>query len=60
MADNFRDIFDKATKADLSNMSDSEMLDMFSYTIFPNCFLFPGISLPMVYRFRPDSSDHRN
>jgi hypothetical protein len=27
--------------------------------VFPNCFLFPGISLPMVYRFRPDPRDHR-
>ena len=35
------------------------MLDCFSYTLFPNTFLFPGISLPMVYRFRPDPDDHR-
>jgi hypothetical protein len=35
------------------------MLDCFSYTIFPNCYLFPGISLPMVYRFRPVKGDHR-
>ena len=32
---------------------------MLSYTIFPNLFVFPGISLPMVYRFRPDLRDHR-
>jgi hypothetical protein len=35
------------------------MLDCYSYTVFPNTFLFPGISLPMVYRFRPDKNDHR-
>ena len=35
------------------------MLDTYSYTIFPNLFLFPGISLPMIYRFRPDARDHR-
>jgi hypothetical protein len=40
-------------------VSDSELLDCFSYTVFPNTFLFPGISLPMVYRFRPDPRDHR-
>ena len=27
--------------------------------MFPNCFLFPGISLPMVYRFRPIPGNHR-
>lgn len=59
MADMFRGMFEKATNTDLSRVSDSELLDCFSYTIFPNCFLFPGISLPMVYRFRPDPRDFR-
>ena len=59
MADMFRTMFEKATNADLSSVSDSELLDCFSYTLFPNTFLFPGISLPMVYRFRPDPRDHR-
>ncbi len=59
MADMFRGMFEKATNADLSAVSDSEILDCFSYTVFPNCFLFPGISLPMVYRFRPNPKNHR-
>lgn len=59
MADMFRGMFEKATNTDLSKVSDSELLDCFSYTVFPNTFLFPGISLPMVYRFRPDPRDHR-
>jgi len=59
MADMFRSMFEKASNSDLSDVSDSEILDCFSYTIFPNCFLFPGISLPMVYRFRPDPKNHR-
>jgi nitrite reductase/ring-hydroxylating ferredoxin subunit len=59
MADMLRGMFEKATNADLRGVSDSELLDCFSYTVFPNCFLFPGISLPMVYRFRPDPRDHR-
>ena len=59
MADMFRGMFETATNTDLSGVSDSELLDCFSYTIFPNTFLFPGISLPMVYRFRPDPKDHR-
>jgi nitrite reductase/ring-hydroxylating ferredoxin subunit len=59
MADMFRGMFEHATSSDLSHVSDSEMLDCFSYTVFPNTYLFPGISLPMVYRFRPDPRDHR-
>ncbi|MFD1611516.1 SRPBCC family protein [Sphingomonas tabacisoli] len=59
MADMFRTVFEQATNSDLSATSDSEILDCFSYTVFPNCYLFPGISLPMVYRFRPDPRDHR-
>lgn len=59
MADMFRAGFEKAANTRLDDVSDSEILDCFSYTIFPNCFLFPGISLPMVYRFRPDPRDHR-
>jgi len=59
MADMFRAMFEQATNSDLSHVSDSEILDCFSYTVFPNTFLFPGISLPMVYRFRPDPKDHR-
>ncbi|HEX4937221.1 MAG TPA: aromatic ring-hydroxylating dioxygenase subunit alpha [Candidatus Kapabacteria bacterium] len=58
-ADMMRSMFEKATNTDLSNVSDSELLDCFSYTVFPNTFLFPGISLPMVYRFRPVKGDHR-
>lgn len=59
MADMMRNMFEQATNADLSGVSDSELLDCFSYTVFPNTFLFPGISLPMVYRFRPVNGDHR-
>lgn len=59
MADMFRGMFETATNSDLSGVSDSELLDCFSYTMFPNTFIFPGISLPMVYRFRPDPTDHR-
>ena len=55
----FRGMFEKAANTDLSKVSDSEVLDCFSYTVFPNLFLFPGVSLPMVYRFRPDPRDHR-
>jgi nitrite reductase/ring-hydroxylating ferredoxin subunit len=59
MADMYREMFEKANSSDLSSVSDSEVLDCYSYTVFPNTFLFPGISLPMVYRFRPNPRNHR-
>jgi nitrite reductase/ring-hydroxylating ferredoxin subunit len=59
MADMFRKGFEEAANTKLDHVSDSEILDCFSYGIFPNCFLFPGISLPMVYRFRPSPRNHR-
>ncbi len=42
---------------DLSRHSDSLMLDSIEYHLFPNMFLFPGINIPMVYRFRPLGND---
>lgn len=59
MANLFRGMFEAAANTDLSHISDSELLDCFSYTVFPNLFLFAGVSLPMIYRFRPDPKDRR-
>ena len=59
LGDMYRATFEKATNTDLSAFSDSEMLDVFSYSVFPNTFLFPGISLPLIYRFRPNPHNHR-
>lgn len=42
---------------DLSAVSDAEMIDTIEYHLFPNMVLFPGVSLPMVYRFRPLGSE---
>ncbi len=33
------------------------MLDSIEYHLFPNMFFFPGINIPMVYRFRPNGMD---
>ncbi len=41
----------------LGDYSDSEMLDSIEYHLFPNMCLFPGVSLPMIYRFRPIGMD---
>lgn len=45
---------------DYSHLSQSMTLDSIEYFVFPNAFFFPGLQLPMVYRFRPDpdSIDH--
>jgi phenylpropionate dioxygenase-like ring-hydroxylating dioxygenase large terminal subunit len=59
MANMFRTMFEEAANTDLSHISDSELLDCFSYTVFPNLFLFAGVSLPMIYRFRPVPGDVR-
>jgi hypothetical protein len=42
---------------DFAELSDSLMLDSIEYHLFPNMFLFPGINVPMVYRFRPQGND---
>ena len=42
---------------DLSRYSDSEMMDSIEYHLFPNMFMFPGVNLPMIYRFRPMGND---
>jgi len=39
---------------DFSHLSESITLDSIEYYLFPNAFFFPGLSIPMVYRFRPD------
>ena len=42
---------------DFSHYSTAQTLDSIEYFLFPNFFIFPGLSLPMAYRFRPDPSD---
>jgi len=42
---------------DFSEVSESLMLDSIEYHLFPNMFFFPGINIPMVYRFRPNGDD---
>lgn len=57
MAEHLREALGEEFEVDLSKTSDSEMLDSIEYHLFPNMFLFPGVSLPMVYRFRPNGTD---
>lgn len=57
MARMLREIMSKKYAVDLSRYTDTEMLDTMEYNLFPNMVLFPGVSLPMVYRFRPIGMD---
>ncbi|MFA5677231.1 MAG: aromatic ring-hydroxylating dioxygenase subunit alpha [Pseudomonas sp.] len=57
MARMLRGIMSEKYGVDLSQFTDTEMLDTMEYNLFPNMVLFPGISLPMVYRFRPIGMD---
>lgn len=52
-----REQFAQKYEQDFSHVSTSQALDSIEYFLFPNMFLFPGLSLPMVYRFRPDPKD---
>ena len=56
-AEDLRKRLGEAWGVDLSGASDSIMLDSIEYHLFPNMFFFPGITIPMVYRFRPNGDD---
>ena len=52
-----RKYFGDTLGIDFSSTSDSLMLDSIEYHLFPNMFFFAGITIPMVYRFRPNADD---
>ena len=43
---------------DLADVSESQLLDSIEYFLFPNACFFPGINIPLIYRFRPLDVDH--
>jgi phenylpropionate dioxygenase-like ring-hydroxylating dioxygenase large terminal subunit len=43
---------------DLSQVSDSEIVDSIAYFVFPNQQFFSGVTFPIVYRFRPLGMQH--
>lgn len=57
MARVLRKTLGEAYKTDLGRYTDTEMIDVSQYGLFPNMILFPQLSLPMVYRFRPIGDD---
>ena len=57
VADTLRGHLGETLGIDFSEVSESLMLDSIEYHLFPNMFFFPGINIPMVYRFRPNGDD---
>jgi hypothetical protein len=56
-ADLMREQVGKQMDVDLSQLSNSELLDSIEYHVFPNAMFFPGINIPLIYRFRPIDVD---
>jgi len=56
-ADILRQTMGEQLGVDLSGYSNSQVLDSIEYSVFPNACMFPGISVPFVYRFRPLTVD---
>jgi phenylpropionate dioxygenase-like ring-hydroxylating dioxygenase large terminal subunit len=57
MAEQFRQSAAKSGQ-DISQVSDSEIVDSIAYFVFPNQQFFSGVSFPIVYRFRPLGMSH--
>lgn len=56
-ADILRRTMGEQLDVDLSAYSNSQMLDSIEYHVFPNACIFPGVTVPFVYRFRPLTVD---
>ncbi len=56
-ADILREQLGQSMGVDLSRVSNSEMLDSIEYHLFPNACFFPGVVIPLIYRFRPLTVD---
>jgi phenylpropionate dioxygenase-like ring-hydroxylating dioxygenase large terminal subunit len=57
-AELMRERLSRQMDVDLSAVSTSQMLDSIEYFLFPNACFFPGINIPLVYRFRPIDVEH--
>lgn len=52
-AQKLRGAMGKELGKDLSEVPTAIMLDSIEYHLFPNMCFFPGVSIPLIYRFRP-------
>ncbi|MDB5393365.1 MAG: aromatic ring-hydroxylating dioxygenase subunit alpha [Rhodospirillales bacterium] len=52
-----RALYGDTFRVDLGHLSDSEILDVIQYSLFPNFIVFGGFGSPLAYRSRPDGDD---
>ena len=52
-----REKISRSTQLDMSELSDTESLDLIEYMLFPNMVPWGGQALPITYRFRPNVDD---
>ena len=57
LAQRAREKVSRATGQDMSEISDTEAIDLIEYLLFPNMMPWGGYSLPLNYRFRPYGDD---
>ncbi len=57
MADVLRRKMTEEYGLDVSGYSVAEMIDSIKYTVFPNLFIFAGVSLKILYQYRPLGHD---
>ena len=56
-ARHMQQVLGEAYDNDFSHLSVAETIDSIEYHLFPNAFFFPGLQIPLCYRFRPDGPD---
>ena len=57
LANRAREKLSRSTGRDMSQVSDTEAVDLIEYLLFPNMMPWGGYSLPLCYRFRPYGDD---
>lgn len=57
LAERAREKISRSSGRDMSDLSDSESLDLIEYLLFPNMVPWGGQALPITYRFRPNGDD---
>lgn len=57
LAERAREKIARSIGRDMSDLSDTESLDLIEYMLFPNMVPWGGQALPITYRFRPNGDD---
>jgi phenylpropionate dioxygenase-like ring-hydroxylating dioxygenase large terminal subunit len=58
LAEHERKTLQARTGVDLSNVSDSEIIDTIQYHVFPNFVPWGDYGAPLIYLYRPNGDDH--